>query len=455
MGLTGNWTNALQWSPATANKEKFNDDSQIKPHLWMIHGKLYDLSDFVNRHPGGRDWLLITQGTDCTEAFESHHLDIKKVRLMLKQYEVTEDSAELKAKIAGKNELLHKSKEDTIGKHESIHNSDFVGDRFTFNEGEFYATVRERVYRILKRENAFGPSMAMKFYALGFTLCFWATMIAAAAKGSMALSLFAGFILVGMMGMGHNFFHQKDSIFLYTYDHSCLSSFEWRVTHACSHHLYPNTGIDFEVRVLEPFIVFFNNQPKSIVQSKIALFYFHFLFLLGGPLQLIARIVRIAMGEQRMRWENLIIAVELAIFMALSPGGAMEGIYYFLVMHCFAIYWFISVGVVVHHHTIAWHCHDGEETRLAGTRDFGAHQVRATCDHSTDVSVVPAMLLYAGLNKHLIHHLFPTIDHSRFDLVHNEVLKTVREFGLRYNHATFLEAYIGTLKLIQTEGVVA
>ena len=42
--------------------------------LWRVHDKLYDLTDFIGSHPGGREWLEITRGTDITEAFESGHL---------------------------------------------------------------------------------------------------------------------------------------------------------------------------------------------------------------------------------------------------------------------------------------------------------------------------------------------------------------------------------------------
>ena len=42
----------------------------IPRNLWRIHDSLYDLSDFVGRHPGGRLWIEATEGTDITEAFE-------------------------------------------------------------------------------------------------------------------------------------------------------------------------------------------------------------------------------------------------------------------------------------------------------------------------------------------------------------------------------------------------
>lgn len=29
--------------------------------LWRIHDSLYDFSDFIQRHPGGPDWLKLTK----------------------------------------------------------------------------------------------------------------------------------------------------------------------------------------------------------------------------------------------------------------------------------------------------------------------------------------------------------------------------------------------------------
>ena len=58
--------------------------------MWRIHNDLYDLTGWLENHPGkldssgvmkikpsllgGKDWLLLTKGTDCTEAFESFHV---------------------------------------------------------------------------------------------------------------------------------------------------------------------------------------------------------------------------------------------------------------------------------------------------------------------------------------------------------------------------------------------
>jgi hypothetical protein len=54
--------------------------------LWIIHGALYDLEEFVNRHPGGKETILLGQGRDCTALFESYHAFAKSHRQVLETY---------------------------------------------------------------------------------------------------------------------------------------------------------------------------------------------------------------------------------------------------------------------------------------------------------------------------------------------------------------------------------
>eukprot|EP00933_Yihiella_yeosuensis_P043764 TRINITY_DN38716_c0_g1_i1.p1 TRINITY_DN38716_c0_g1~~TRINITY_DN38716_c0_g1_i1.p1 ORF type:complete len:436 (+),score=80.17 TRINITY_DN38716_c0_g1_i1:73-1380(+) len=55
-------------------------------NLWYIHGNSYDLSGFVDKHPGGRMALLTGRGRDCTALFESYHPWNDKHRKVLGAY---------------------------------------------------------------------------------------------------------------------------------------------------------------------------------------------------------------------------------------------------------------------------------------------------------------------------------------------------------------------------------
>lgn len=111
--------------------------------LWRVHDHLYDLTDFINLHPGGVDWIkltevcciitkiwsldwswilncLIKKGTDITEAFEIHHFNRVKVEHLLQKYRVRE--AKLPRNF-----------------------------KFTFKETGFYRTLQRRISDELKQ----------------------------------------------------------------------------------------------------------------------------------------------------------------------------------------------------------------------------------------------------------------------------------------------------------------
>jgi len=50
-----------------------NKEEEFDPYLWYIHGNVYDLKDYVPKHPGGQLAILSARGRDCTAIFESYH----------------------------------------------------------------------------------------------------------------------------------------------------------------------------------------------------------------------------------------------------------------------------------------------------------------------------------------------------------------------------------------------
>jgi cytochrome b involved in lipid metabolism len=64
-------------------KFKQQDDS-IGLGFWRIHDGLYDLTDFAKTHPGGEEWITMTEGHDITEAFEAAHVRGAKLKAIAK-----------------------------------------------------------------------------------------------------------------------------------------------------------------------------------------------------------------------------------------------------------------------------------------------------------------------------------------------------------------------------------
>lgn len=63
-------------------------DDNTENGLWRIKNTLYDLDGFIEKHPGGADWIRMTKGHDITEAFIIHHISMEKVEPLLAKYRV-------------------------------------------------------------------------------------------------------------------------------------------------------------------------------------------------------------------------------------------------------------------------------------------------------------------------------------------------------------------------------
>lgn len=87
---------------------KFFTRAEIAKHLktskdtWIIiHNNVYDITSFLNEHPGGEEVLLEQSGRDATEPFEDigHSTD---ARQMMESYKIGELAEEERTKDTGK-----------------------------------------------------------------------------------------------------------------------------------------------------------------------------------------------------------------------------------------------------------------------------------------------------------------------------------------------------------------
>jgi len=80
-------------------------NNSVKNTWIVIHNKVYDITKFLEEHPGGEEVLLEQAGQDSSEAFEDvgHSSD---ARDMLEQYLVGELHPDDKAKPAKKDKFV-------------------------------------------------------------------------------------------------------------------------------------------------------------------------------------------------------------------------------------------------------------------------------------------------------------------------------------------------------------
>lgn len=378
---------ALKWI-----KGKRADDA-VWPY-WRIHDGLYDLTEFAERHPGGKVWIETTRGTDITEAFESAHFRPHAEALLPKYF---------------------------VNRAEGPRNSPY-----TFHEDGFYKTFKRKVRPVLK-EVGTGPEWSMILIQDGLASATALSLLTACLLNSTGFAVLGGIFLAMTSMCAHNFFHQRDNWRMYLFDLTFLSSYDWRITHGLSHHIYTNTFYDFEVSILEPFWEFLPKPEKTLLQRYGSYVYEYLLIPVALNMEALKRICFVASGEAPPRPENLLPVLELVVMALLAPSfGAALWLWFVLHLACSS--WFTGVGLVVaHHHPEIYH----EGDAMREDRDWGLCQLDAVRDR---VEITGNLFLVATtFGDHSLHHLLPTVDHSKLKYVYPVFLETCKEFNIPFS----------------------
>lgn len=208
------------------------------------------------------------QGVDITEAFEVHHINFAKASAVLNEYRVRDAKEPRNFKL-------------------------------TFKETGFYRTLRKRVSEKLKEiDHSKGESMSkvicsirtctwnklrFKWKFLNFDLQLFIDVLLGMTFITSALTarfdntylmVLASLCMCYTIISAHNFFHRRDNFRMLYFNLSFFNYKEWRITHAMSHHLYPNSLHDMEVSFFEPFLCWIPNpNTKGFVQRYLSWIY--------------------------------------------------------------------------------------------------------------------------------------------------------------------------------------
>uniref|UniRef100_A0A6B2L6G3 Fatty acid desaturase domain-containing protein n=1 Tax=Arcella intermedia TaxID=1963864 RepID=A0A6B2L6G3_9EUKA len=280
-------------------------------------------------------------------------------------------------------------------------------------------------------------------YTALFTILWTLSFLLMCYSKSLWSAMLSGWLLVPIWGIGHNFFHQKDSPLRFIFNLTLTASYEWRQSHSISHHHYANSKLDIEVLGPETLFIYFNtSHSRSVLyKSLILLFYFPICSILL-PAFFMKNMIFLLLKKQKFRWEYYIPLLEL-LFLFFTSGSLLISLYLFFAMHCTFSLVFLLVAWTVHHDQYQWH--DGEPLSDAD-RDFGRFIYQTTSDHSIELNLFLSLLFFAGLNDHILHHLFPTIDRSRFDEIRTIFQNTCLEFGMELVDKPFYELLVGCMR---------
>ncbi|KAL3272610.1 hypothetical protein HHI36_014078 [Cryptolaemus montrouzieri] len=363
--------------------------------LWRIHDELYDLTDFIKIHPGGSEWIRSTKGTDITEAFETHHIRGVAENFLPKYFE---------------------------RKAKSVRNYPF-----TFHENGFYRTLKKRIRTEVDkvpRKYVIRSEIIADSLFVSYVLSAWL----ATYTSSFILGLISGIFLSYTSIAAHNFFHQRDNFRMYYFDFTMMSSREWRISHAMSHHLYTNTINDMEISALEPWMHYLPFR-KNLYIKYVGWIFSPVFFTLTFYVQWTRTLVSNILIKGSVPITTFIPFSVLIVLNLGTNQNFFNCLLMFLwIIGCASLH-FMVVGVNAgHHHPELFH--DGDATRPKEEMDFGIFQIDAVADR-TEITG-SALLVITHFGDHALHHLFPTIDHGKLKFLYPVFKKTCEEFGIEW-----------------------
>ncbi|KAH8246349.1 hypothetical protein KR038_001269 [Drosophila bunnanda] len=393
-GISRTYPSYRQHMPITGESwlEGKNADDEAEG-LWRINDKLYDLTDFAARHPGGAFWIKSTRGTDITELFESHHIE-ERARGMLSKFEVRQASKPRNYK-------------------------------FTLKDDGFYMTLKRRVREKLRKLD-YTPTKKTEFLHLGILISVFLFSWLGTVLDSLLIRSLAGLALCWVATATHNYFHQRDSWRMYTFNLTLMNFRSWRISHALSHHVYSNSLHDLEMSMFEPFMCWVpGRQYASKMQRWVSVVISPVVYVVLFQTQIILRLVLSLVKRNLLHWDDL-IGLSLPTFLYLSTGvGLKASLVSWQIIVAIGSFIFGFVGLTAAHHDPRI-LHDGDAQRK--DFDWGLYQLDTIIDRG-DIKWSDLLVL-THFGEHALHHLFPTLDHGVLKHLYPELRQTMKEFDV-------------------------
>ncbi|GBP72168.1 Cytochrome b5-related protein [Eumeta japonica] len=380
--------------------------------LWRVHDKIYDLKDFMDKHPGGAEWLELTQGTDITEAFETHHINASVEKVLEKYY----------------------VRDATLPRNSP----------FTFNDNGFYRTlkraVREEIKKIPKDVTRRADLIIDGLLA---TLLITSALVCGSKDYRVVMGsyLLASLALAWVVIASHNYLHRKSNWRMYLFNLSLWSYRDYRVSHVLSHHLYTNTLIDLEISAFEPYIMWNPRRDKPLV-AKLAflteLLTFSFVFLLNFLKRFALNFIRKDFFKKHYRWHDG-VGFLLPLWMWLVSGVTLHDAFInWLWILCTGSFIFFMIGSnAAHHHPKIFK--DGDEVSDHNP-DWGMHEMEAVMERTDISGSLFKVMTFFG--DHALHHLFPTLDHATLSYLYPIFLEHCQKFRANFRTTSSLDLFI-------------
>ena len=398
---------------------------------WRLGRKWYDFTDFLPRHPGGSEVLLLLRDRfeDCTFAFESHHLNYKRARKIIAKYEVDESIVE--------NHSSNDVQRRRPGGNRTA-NGGVVGEPpELLDDNAFYSVIRRRVADHLKESGypSGEPKMECKvLFWVAFILmisCYAWLLSSASVPSAIAFGLTSAWL----GAFGHNWIHQtKYRFWAYlSLDMIGFSSDGWFREHNLQHHMYTNTPWDNHYEGTAPFLVTDPTIERNWIQAYVLPYVNPIILSFGLYGNYMFNLTEMVKGNEKITPWKAVLPLEIGVM--AWKWGAWRGLSLMYLSHAILCVYYFTMALMNHN---TEKCLDVSKRNSA--RDWGEAQLHVSADWSVGLPFHRAFI-YLWLNYHTVHHLFPLVDMSHHPAIQRILIRTCEEFGTEYSVKSPWEIY--------------
>ncbi|KAA0163649.1 hypothetical protein FNF31_02810 [Cafeteria roenbergensis] len=461
-------TGAYRPHPAPMFKQHdrpdFGERSTISTMLTRIDGETYDLSSFVDRHPGGSELALLAAGRDATTLFYSYHrrMDVaKKYLATLPKVDASKLEVELPVQVTS---LGTARDEDGRTKPGAM----------AMGEDGFYAEVKRRVNEYFVAtgyESRGGLFMVFKsLVTLG--------LLAASIYFVVVLDYWMFAPIVGILMAIAGLSIQHDA------NHGALtpwpavnwafglvddliggSSLAWRHQHVVAHHADPNDAdLDCDTYMEWPLIRFnpglrvrdfqaYQHIYGPMLYSLMAFAYgFGDIYTVLSGAYGHTQLHKLRLSDQAVFWGGKAVHFGLFYGLPIYLHGVVHGLCCITLPAMLAGGFFLASTFAVSHNST------GAAYNVPRGVDFGELQTRTAVNWSVwgdcpNHIAIFWLLVSGGLNYQAEHHLFPGVAHIHYPAISRIVRAVCEERGVPYNsYSTFFDIYAEHLKTLKLLG---
>ena len=409
---------------------------------WYLYNKTYDLTNFMDKHPGGKTILELTKNeNDITATFESYHsfANIKNICQILETYKISND---------GKKQM------------------------YTFKDNDFYDVCKKRVKKYLNNNIEYDVSLTSKIKAtpmwylksiMIFSLycyCFINAFIIENEYDTTYTCLAAFFMISQGFCILHDashfaLFHQNaylnELVSKISNSFVCWNHYFWTYRHSFRHHTY--TGIEYLDMDQPQFEMNIVNKISKYLICPIIFFvtfifpgsWFYFILFswseyhynkinIMSKKHTIVKDYNYFYQKISNLEKGIVICMVLSMFYKLK---IMNILLYLIVSNC--VY---SISVEINHDTYKTISNQSNKAK-----DWGEIQVRNSANFQTKKYYDIYHHLFGGINYQIEHHLFPSMCHVHYPKISPIIEGVCNDFHIPYqNHSTIISGMIDFYK---------